>query len=168
MVWDFCQWFRQLGCQHFSYFLYWRIWHLESITFLIQIFLVVLVGIILLIFKGNGSHFIKLNFHIIISFSSICFIVLFIFIFSLINFKKTNAKCSLIFSCFSLVLVLMQLPIFPWKLFSVFTIVQDPARFSTLFGLFSALSLVLILPILLDKISGKTSYYLTISLLVIF
>lgn len=96
------------------------------------------------------------------------FIVLFIFIFSLINFKKTNAKYSLIFSCFSLVLVLMQLPIFPWKLFSVFTIVQDPARFSTLFGLFSALSLVLILPILLDKISGKTSYYLTISLLVIF
>ncbi|UXV61727.1 hypothetical protein [Lactococcus cremoris] len=96
------------------------------------------------------------------------FIVLFIFIFSLINFKKTNAKYSLIFSCFSLVLVLMQLPMFPWKLFSVFTIVQDPARFSTLFGLFSALSLVLILPILLDKISGKTSYYLTISLLVIF
>lgn len=96
------------------------------------------------------------------------FIVLFIFIFSLINFKKTNAKYSLIFSCFSLVLVLMQLPIFPWKLFSVFTIVQDPSRFSTLFGLFSALSLVLILPILLDKISGKTSYYLTISLLVIF
>ncbi|WP_332375020.1 hypothetical protein [Lactococcus cremoris] len=96
------------------------------------------------------------------------FIVLFIFIFSLINFKKTNAKYSLIFSCFSLVLVLMQLSMFPWKLFSVFTIVQDPARFSTLFGLFSALSLVLILPILLDKISGKTSYYLTISLLVIF
>lgn len=95
-------------------------------------------------------------------------LILLVFVCSLINFKKTVAKYSLFFSFSSLIIMAMQLPIFPWNLFSAFTIVQDPARFSTLFGFFSALGTAFLLSVLFEKISLKFSYPLIIILFIIF
>lgn len=107
------------------------------------------------------KEFLYYNFPSLVSVS----LVLITFITSLINFKKKQAQYSLIFSFFALTIVAMQVPIFPWRLFSFFALIQGPSRFSTLFGIFSALALSTILPVVLKVVPKKTVLILSVILL---
>lgn len=73
-------------------------------------------------------------------------LVLIIFGACLVNiFRKKQLSKALIFSIFSLIIVAMNLPIFPWRFLSFFSIIQGSVRFSAIFGIFAALAISLFL-----------------------